>query len=146
MTNTLDKQIVIRSRAVIFHDNKLLVVAIGDHGFYALPGGHADWGENIQDALVRELVEELGVKPEIGRLLYVNNFTEKESVQSVEFFFEIKNSQDYLDTAKLHGTHSFELSEICWVNIDSDPNILPKQLQYDFKNGQIMSDTVRFLG
>ncbi len=146
MTNESNKQIVIRSRAIIFHENKLLVVAIGNHGFYALPGGHADWSENIQDALARELVEELGVESEIGRLLYVNNFTGKDTVQSVEFFFEVKNTQDYLDTTKLHGTHSFELSEICWVSADDNPNILPKKLQDDFKNGQIMSDTVRFLG
>jgi ADP-ribose pyrophosphatase YjhB (NUDIX family) len=146
MNTESNKQIVIRSRAVIVHENKLLVVAIGNHGFYALPGGHVDWGEDIQIALKRELVEELGIEPVIGRLLYVNNFTEKDAVQSVEFFFEVTNTEDYLDVDNLKGTHSFELSEICWVGADSNPNILPKPLQADLKNNAILSDTVRFLG
>ena len=70
-----DKKIVVRARAVILHEDKLLVVKHSpEDTFVALPGGHLEWKEDIKGCLKREMLEELGVAPEIGRLLYINNF------------------------------------------------------------------------
>ena len=69
------KRFVIRCRAIILYEGKLLAVKHSHNANFAvLPGGHLEWKEDIKEGLRREIVEELGVVPEIGRLLYVNNF------------------------------------------------------------------------
>ncbi|MCX6757962.1 MAG: NUDIX domain-containing protein [Candidatus Nomurabacteria bacterium] len=140
MKNTEEKKFAVRCRAVIVHEGKLLVVK-HNHGldFYALPGGHMEWGENIEDAMKREIFEEFGIEPQIGRLLYIHNFIEKETKQSIEFFFEITNSRDYLDIKKLKGTHSHELSEIRWINLHDDIKLLPPQILSNFKSNSLLS-------
>ena len=141
-----DKRFVIRCRGVIIHDGKLLVVKHKvDASFTALPGGHLELGEGIEECLSRELVEELGVEPQIGRLLYVNTFVDSNGVQPVEFFFEVLNSAEYLNSEELERSHAHELAEILWVAADEDAGILPQRLGEDFKSGLIIADEVRYI-
>ena len=69
-----NKNIIIKVRGIIIHDSKLLIVKHKQSQFMALPGGHLEYGEDVVACLRRELFEELGVPPEIGRLLYINTF------------------------------------------------------------------------
>ncbi len=141
-----DKKIVIKIRGIILHEGKLLVVRHTiEKSFVALAGGHLEWGEDIKECLSREMIEKLGAKPEIGRLFYINNYTQSDGKQYIEFFFEIKNGIDYLDTEKLSRSHSHEIAEVLWVSPTDDIRILPKTLADDFKSGNIVSDQVRFI-
>lgn len=141
-----EKQFLIRCRAIILNDDKLLVVKHDPSSdFYALPGGKLELGEDIKECLSREIVEELGVNPEIGRLLYVNNFIESENKQSIEFFFEVTNGKDFIDSEKLARSHAHEISEIYWTTYDEDIKILPKKLADDFKESNLLSDITRFM-
>src|SRR6185369_4570453 len=107
---------LVRCRAIIIHEGKLLVVK---HRFtdkhLALPGGHLDWGESIEECLVREIKEELGVVPKVERLLYVNNFTDGQAY-SIEFFFNVANGFDFLNLEDKVRTHDYEIAEIAWLN------------------------------
>lgn len=58
----------VRTAAVIIRDGSILLQCSG--GSYALPGGHLRFGETTQDALVRELREEIGQEPQYLRLLW----------------------------------------------------------------------------
>lgn len=141
-----NKKTDIRCRAIIVYQDKILVVKHSEKsGFYALPGGHLEWGENVKDCMIREIIEELGVKPELGRLLVVKNFIDKNNEQSIEFYFEVINSADYLDIEKLGGTHKYELFDICWIGKNDSREIKPSQIQTDLNNGTFFSDVVRFL-
>jgi len=142
----IDKKFVINVRGIILHEGKLLVVKHPhDTSFCALPGGHLEWREDIKECLKREMVEELGVVPEIGRLLYINNFIDREVKQSIQFFFEILNSKDYLNIEHLKTTHAHEIAEVCWLEPGGSTPILPKGLWKDFKDGNLLSDQVRFI-
>src|SRR5512133_2601574 len=128
------KKIIIKVRAIILHEGKLLVVRHPhDTSFVALPGGHLEWGEDIKECLSREMVEELGVRPDIGELLYINNFTQPDGKQHIEFFFKVKNGMDYLDTEKLARSHAHEIAEIVWINPTDSIRILPKSFGEDFR-------------
>ena len=141
-----DKKIIIKVRAIILYEGKLLAVRHPhDTSFAALPGGHLEWGEDIKECLSREIIEELGVKPEIGRLLYINNFTQTDGKQYIEFFFEIKNGKDYLNTEKLARSHAHEIAEIVWVSPTDSIKILPKSFGEDFRAGKMISNEVRYI-
>ncbi|HSW98936.1 MAG TPA: NUDIX hydrolase [Candidatus Saccharimonadales bacterium] len=48
-------------KAFIFHNGKVLLVREKDDEWWSFPGGGIDYGEDIRQALPRELAEELGV-------------------------------------------------------------------------------------
>ncbi|MDB5265173.1 MAG: hydrolase [Parcubacteria group bacterium] len=140
------KKYVIRCRAIILHEGKLLVVRHShDITFVALPGGHLEWGEDPKECLSREIVEELGVEPQIGRLLYVNTFEDKNLTQPVEFFFEVLNGQDFVNLEGLERTHIHEINEIVWVSPTTDVRILPDRIAKDLRAGTLFSDEPRFI-
>lgn len=140
-----DKQIIVRCRGIIVHDGKLLVVwHDGNMNYAALPGGHLEWGEDIKSCLQREIVEELGIEPVLGRLLYINNFTE-ENQQSIEFFFEIKNGEEFMKWNEKNRSHAHELAEVRWISPTDEVKIRPKKLEEDFRNGEVLKDETRYV-
>lgn len=142
----MEKKFVVNCRAVILHEGKLLVVKHPhDTSFVALPGGHLEWGEDIKECLCREIIEELGVRPKIGRLLYINNYLDADIKQEVQFFFEITNSNEYKDIERNVRTHAHEIAEILWINPTDDILILPKKLGEDFRAGKILSNEIRYI-
>jgi ADP-ribose pyrophosphatase YjhB (NUDIX family) len=141
-----DKKFVIRCRAIILHEGKLLLVRHPhDTSFAALPGGHLEWGEDVKKCLTREIIEELGIKPELGRLLYVHTYADGETTQSVEFFFEVTNGNKYVGRENVKRSHAYEIAEIVWASPTDDIRILPKSLAEDFKAGKILLDQIKYI-
>ena len=60
----------LRTVAVLIKDDKILVQRDADGTEYALPGGHVKIGETLEDGLIRETMEEMGVKIRCNRLLW----------------------------------------------------------------------------
>ena len=140
-----NKNIIIKVRGIIIYDNKLLIVKHKQSSFMALPGGHLEYREDVLTCLKRELVEELGVEPEIGKLLYISTFMDSKKDEYVEFFFEVKNGEKYLNIDGLERTHAHELSEIIWISPSDNIEILPKQFDKDFKNNNIFTGEIKFI-
>lgn len=135
----------IRCRAIILHEEKLLVVKHRpESDYYALPGGHLEPGESLLECVAREIVEELGVQPEIRRLLYIHTFEDKDKIVSMEFFFEVTNSIDFINLDGLERTHAFELAEIKWAVPADGLKIRPEQVTSDFAKGALLADAIRY--
>lgn len=141
-----EKTTIVRLRAIIIHEGKLLVVKhTGVAGnATALPGGKLEFGEDLKKGMERELIEELGVAPVLGRLMYVNNWTYGDE-QNIEFFFEVTNSKEYFDAEVLKGSHSFEISEILWQSPRDEITLLPEKFASDFKNDAVLSDEIKYI-
>ncbi len=52
-------------RAIVFDGDKVALIKVGKHTYYMLPGGGIDEDANANDALARELQEELGIVAEV---------------------------------------------------------------------------------
>jgi ADP-ribose pyrophosphatase YjhB (NUDIX family) len=64
---------------------------------WATFGGGLDPQESLTDGLYREMIEETGIVPKIGKLLFVQQFTDPndKEKENLEFFFLIENAADY---------------------------------------------------
>lgn len=125
-------------RGIAYKDGKLLSVLHKDHDgnpvdWWAIPGGGLDPGESIEQCVAREMIEETGIEPKIGRLLFVQQFPftrhTGEVREQMEFFFHLENPEAYeaIDlTTTTHGAQ--ELAEISWIDPKSS-NVLPEFLQ-----------------
>jgi 8-oxo-dGTP pyrophosphatase MutT (NUDIX family) len=120
-------------RGIIFKDGKLLVAKHKnsdgiESDYWGTFGGGLDVGEPIHDGLVRELIEETGIVPTIGKLLFIQQFFDGEKEQ-LELFFHVTNPEDYLEVdtnGTSHGT--IELGKIDFVDPSKEP-VLPAFLQ-----------------
>ncbi len=116
-------------------DNKLLLVRLKpykdnlkkDNDFWCLPGGKLEDNESLEDCLFREMVEETGVRPEIGHLIYIQQFS-ADNKEYLEFFFYIINAKDYLNIDLTQTTHGHdEIEEIGFMQ-PTMVRVLPKFL------------------
>lgn len=93
-------------------------------GYYALPAGHIDEGENQYDALVREAKEELDIEidPKDIEKSYVvlrRNFFEidgKKLEPYIDYYFEISKYQGTPRIAELD-----KCDELVWADINNLP-------------------------
>lgn len=135
-------------RGIILKDNKILCVRLKKYpgsvtldgqDFWCTPGGGVDIGEPLIPALERELVEETGIKPIVGKLIYVQQF-EHNDWEHLEFFFQITNAEDYENIDLEVTTHgATEIAEIDFIDPKSKvvlPDFLTKvDLTSDSTNG-----------
>jgi 8-oxo-dGTP diphosphatase len=121
-------------RGIIFKDGKLLCQKLtayrrNDRDFWCTPGGGLDLGEQLEAGLRREMIEETGIDPKIGRLLFVQQFSEDGEKEQMEFFFLIENPDDYetIDlTSTTHGVE--EIEHVEFIDAKSE-TVLPAFLQ-----------------
>lgn len=65
----------VRASLILIEDGKLLVVKHrkGSHSYWVLPGGMVEYGETIRETAVREIEEELNLKIEVEKLLFIGD-------------------------------------------------------------------------
>jgi len=121
------------TRALIVHQDKILLVQHYGSDFWSLPGGKVEEGEDLKTCLVRELKEELNADAKIGKLRFINEFKyDKKSSPTVEFFFEITNPKAF--EILIIGSHTKkELAKIEWRKIEEKMNLKPEFLESKLK-------------
>lgn len=121
----------VTTNALIFDkDKKMLMVkrSLNDTAFpgdWELPGGGLEFGEDIQESLVREVLEECGLGVLVGPPLGVHLFDLQENdkevqVTEITYFCEIKDNNQQVVLSHEHSdyrwltkeeTKNLELSE-----------------------------------
>lgn len=96
--------------------------------YWCTPGGGLEPNEPLLDGLRREMIEETGVDPVIGKLLFVQQYEDDEK-EYIEFFFHITNTHDYEAIDLAATTHGpVEIENVAFID-PATHNLLPAFLQ-----------------
>ena len=112
----------VATRGIMYRDGKILVTKHknddgGEAEYWATFGGGLDPQESLHDGLYREMIEETGIAPKIGKLLFIQQLDGEEgdvTKEHLEFFFLVENAEDYetIDlAATTHGALELVRSE-----------------------------------
>lgn len=109
--------------AMMISDNKILAMHDERSPYFYLPGGRVTMGETAEQAVIREVQEELGVTPSIIRPLWLNQAFFTEDVDHLNYhelciyFLMDITETDLLTRGSVftskegHRTHTFEWLE-----------------------------------
>ncbi|MDE6658861.1 MAG: NUDIX domain-containing protein [Eubacterium sp.] len=71
--------------AMMISDGKILAMHDERSPYFYLPGGRVEMGETAEQAVIREVQEELGITPKIVRPLWLNQSFFKEDVDNLNY-------------------------------------------------------------
>ena len=120
-------------RGIIFRNGEILVTKFrqdddSESAHWGTFGGGLDIGESLHQGLHREMIEETGIAPQIGKLLFTQQFADEEK-EYLEFFFHITNTDAYA-TIDLSSTSHGLLELVRAEFVDpTKHNVLPAFLQ-----------------
>ncbi len=66
---------IVRPTAILIEDGRILIVKqdVSERRHWSLPGGALEYGETIEQCMVREVKEETGIDVQVGELLYITD-------------------------------------------------------------------------
>lgn len=119
-------------RGIIYRDGKLFAQKLrdgdGESNYWCIPGGGLDPKESLHEGLIREMIEETGIAPTVGKLLFVQQYVDPYK-EFLEFFFHITNPEDYHTIDLEATTHGMIEVARCEFIDPSKEHILPLFLQ-----------------
>ncbi len=111
--------------AIIIATGKILAMHDERSPYFYLPGGRVKFGETAEEAVIREVEEELNITPKIIRPLWLNQAFFKEDVDNLNyhelciyFLIDITNTKllengEKFTLLERHHRHDFE-----WLEFD----------------------------
>lgn len=127
-----DGIINIRVGAIIMKNGKLLMVGNERSDYLYSVGGRVKFRETAEEAIVREVEEETGVRLEIDSLAFVHeNYyygdvpsKQDKLVYELSFFFLMKVPDDF-EPVSYNFTEGDNSEYLCWVAPDTENMIYP---------------------
>ena len=137
----------IRVGAIITKDGKILMVGNERANYLYSVGGRIKFGETSEEAIVREVFEETGVKMEIDRLGFIHeNYFYGDApsnlgklIYEISFFFYMKVPSDFTPISESF-TEDNNKEHLRWVSLDEDIKIYPEFFRTELQNP---TDTVK---
>ncbi len=105
--------------ALILQDGKLLLIRRGaqpGQGKWSIPGGLVELGENVQDAMIRETKEEVGLDVEAVKLMDVFDSVTLDNKGRIQYHFVVVNFLVRIVGGSLKTAS--DILEVKWVSVE----------------------------
>lgn len=131
----------LRVGAIILKNGKFLMVGNQKDDYLYSVGGRIQFGETAEEAVVREVFEETGVKMEVDRLGFIHeNFfygdygrKEDKLIYEVSYFFYMKTPSDFEPVCESF-TDDESKEKLVWVDESSKITYYPTFFKEELKN------------
>jgi 8-oxo-dGTP pyrophosphatase MutT (NUDIX family) len=100
-TNNSDYRTREAARAVLLSDSgQIFLMNVRLHGYLKLPGGGIDEGESVEEALARELMEEVGCKAElVSEVGKIVEYRDYEKLKQTSYCFIAKQVDEQRESS-----------------------------------------------
>lgn len=127
-----DGLVNVRVGAIIYKDGKLLMVGNERADYLYSVGGRIKFGETAEEAVIREVLEETGVRMEVDRLGFVHeNYFYGDApsnlgklIYEISFFFYMKVPEDF-SPGSMSFTADHSREHLRWVSTDAEITLYP---------------------
>ncbi len=137
------------ARAVLLDDRgQVYLLNVSKHGYHKLPGGGIDDGEDIKQALERELMEEVGCKAEIiaelGTVIEYRNYDDG-GLEQTSYCYLAKQVGEQVASALEEGELAEGMFEVKAKSIDDAIALLSQDKPDNLEGKFIQKRDIAFL-
>jgi ADP-ribose pyrophosphatase YjhB (NUDIX family) len=109
--------------ALVFRGNNVLLVErlIPPHGIWTIPSGYQEEGETLEEAVIREVWEETGMKVWPRGIIFLRNMMEHGAIDMYSVFLcESTEGEPFVNDAESKSARFVALTEFEKLNIEPD--------------------------
>lgn len=142
----LNYKVRVRANGILIHQNSVLLVQLKtpilDYPYWMPPGGGVEFGETLQEAVKREVIEETGISVQVNELWYVHDYINI-PWHAIEFYFKCSYVSGELlvgsdpETVRQYILDSAFVSLEEFKRLTIKPEFLKEQLLRDLENPSI---------
>ena len=135
----------IRVGAIIMKNGKILMVGnkIRPEYLYSV-GGRIKFGETAEEAVIREVLEETGIRMEVDRLGFVHenyfygeaDFNRGKLIYEISFFFYMKVPENF-EPISQSFTEDGHAEFLKWITLDSSIKYYPEFFRTELAHPQL---------
>lgn len=133
----MDKQIVVIVKGIILHQDKVLILKRSENdrinpGKWEFVGGKINFGEKLEDALMREVKEEASIDIVIDEVLYATNYRTSPVRNDVVIVYKCRALNDKVTLSKEHTAFK-------WADEEELRKYLYKELVEDLESYDVFN-------
>ena len=116
----------IRAAGILVHGDQILLVRHEKNGksYFLLPGGGVEFGESVEEALIREFKEEVGLSISVGPMVMVHDsIPPNHHRQVLNIYFMVSSEKHEIKVtpdAVLRDASFFPLSDFPGMTVNPD--------------------------
>lgn len=131
----MENKIIVALKAIIIYDRKALIIQrsygeVSGSGSWEFAGGKLEFGEDLEEGLKREIMEEVGLGVKVERLLYASTFQSKENRQTVILNYLCHSFSDRVTLSEEH-------EQYIWADKRTMKKYLTRGILHDLENNKI---------